>query len=242
MNEPPFLSIIIPAYRSARVLEDNLPVLLEWVKIQNFKVEIIVVNDGSDDHGATEKVASKHELAYVELEVNQGKGAAVRKGMLVAKGQIKVFTDADIPFECEALSTIVHYLTEMEYDLVIGDRGLEDSEYFERISGKRRFGSGFFTFLVGRFITTGVSDTQCGLKGFKSRIADDLFSKSRIKGFAFDVELVYIALKRNYDFKKIPVSLRSQDGGSVQVWKHGWRMAWDLLAIKYNHLKGRYRK
>lgn len=242
MNEAPFLSIVIPAYRSASVLDSNLPILLEWVKNQSFEVELIVVNDGSQDNGATQEVATKYQLVCINLDRNEGKGSAVRKGMLAAKGQLRVFTDADIPFECKALNTIVHYLTEMEYDLVIGDRGLEESEYFDRISGKRRFGSGFFTFLVGRFVTTGVSDTQCGLKGFKAAIAEDLFSKSRIKGFAFDVELIYIALKRNYDFKKIAVSLRSQDGGSVRVWKHGWRMVWDLLAIKYNHLKGRYRK
>lgn len=242
MIKPPFLSIIIPAYRSSGVLEDNLPVLLKWIGEKDYEVEVILVNDGSGDNGATKMVAEVNQLRYIELEQNEGKGSAVRKGMLSASGSIKVFTDADIPFECSALDTIVHYLSELEYDLVIGDRGLEESDYFDRISGKRRFGSGFFTFLVGRFVTTGVSDTQCGLKGFNAEIANDLFSCSRIKGFAFDVELVYIALKRNYDFKKIPVSLRSQDGGSVKVWKHGWRMAWDLLAIKWNHVNGRYRK
>ena len=125
---------------------------------------------------------------------------------------------------------------------MIGDRGLKESNYFNKISSKRRFGSGFFTFIVGRFITTGISDTQCGLKGFKREIAKDLFSVSRIKGFTFDVELMYISLKRNYDIKKIPVSLRSQEGNSVNVLKHGFKMVVDLFVIKLNHLRGFYNK
>jgi dolichyl-phosphate beta-glucosyltransferase len=119
---------------------------------------------------------------------------------------------------------------------------LDESNYFNEISAKRRFGSGFFTFIVGRFITTGISDTQCGLKGFRAAVADDLFRASRINGFTFDVELMYISLKRNYDIKKIPVSLRSQDGSSVSVLRHGFGMVLDLLRIKRNHMLGKYAK
>ena len=235
-------SIIIPSYRSADALANNLPHLMNFIKEKGWEVEVIVVDDGSNDEGETQRVAESNNCSFLTYNLNKGKGAAVRMGMLHARGEICIFTDADIPFEAEALENIINYLEFKEYDVVIGDRGLKDSNYFNKISSKRRFGSGFFTFIVGRFITTGISDTQCGLKGFKREIAKDLFSVSRIKGFTFDVELMYISLKRNYDIKKIPVSLRSQEGNSVNVLKHGFKMVVDLFVIKLNHLRGFYNK
>ena len=193
----------------------------------------------SDD---TAKIALTNCCDFYGYTNNKGKGNAVRYGISKAKGDIILFTDADIPFEGDAILKAIHYLSIKEYDLVIGDRGLDESDYFDKVSNERRFGSGLFTFFVGRFVTTGFSDTQCGFKAFRKDVAKDLFSKSLINGFAFDVELVYIALKRNYDIKKLPVILRSQDGNSVSVLKHGFGMLLDLFNIKINHLKGKYNK
>jgi dolichyl-phosphate beta-glucosyltransferase len=236
------LSLIIPSYKSAKILEHQLPYVIDFLKKQAINFEIIVVDDGSNDNQTTFHVTQKLGVKYLSYEQNKGKGHAVRLGMGQAKGDWLIYTDADIPFENEALLDIIHYLENKEFDLVIGDRGLENSHYFDRISVKRKFGSRFFTFLVGRFITTGVFDTQCGLKGFKKEIANDLFGVGRINGFTFDVELIYISLKRNYDFKKIPVVLRSQEGSSVRVFKHGLLMLIDLFRIKYFHLRGFYKK
>jgi len=213
---------------------------MEFLKEKISDFEVIIVDDGSNDNGATAEVAAENGCRFLSYPNNLGKGGAVRFGMQHAVKEIRMFTDADIPFETEAIEKMVHYLTEKEYDVVIGDRGLKDSNYFMEISAKRRFGSGFFTFIVGRFITTGISDTQCGLKGFRALVADDLFRVSRINGFTFDVELMYISLKRNYDIKKIPVSLRSQDGSSVSVLRHGIGMVLDLFRIKRNHMLGKY--
>lgn len=236
------ISIIIPSYRSAKALENNLPYLLEFIREKGLDAEVLIVDDGSMDEGETQRITESNNCRSLSYKKNRGKGSAVRFGMQYAQGDICIFTDADIPFETEAIESIIHYIDFKEYDIVIGDRGLAESNYFNKISSKRRFGSGFFTFIVGRFITTGISDTQCGLKGFRKEIAEDLFSKSRINGFTFDVELMYISLKRNYDIKKIPVSLRSQEGNSVNVLKHGFKMVLDLLVIKLNHLRGYYKK
>jgi dolichyl-phosphate beta-glucosyltransferase len=98
-----------------------------------------------------------------------------------------------------------------------------------------------FTFFVGRFVTTGFSDTQCGIKGFTAAAAEDLFSVTSVQGFAFDVEVLYVALKRNYDIKRLPVSFRStHDRSSVTLTKHAPEMLLDLFRIKWNHLRGRY--
>jgi len=236
------ISIVIPSYRSSKVLEKNLPYLKNFILEKNIESEIIIVDDGSNDNEETKKVALKNDCMFLSYPDNKGKGAAVRFGMQHANGDICIFTDADIPFEASAIETIIHYLTFKEYDLAIGDRGLEESNYFNKISNQRRFGSGFFTFIVGRFITTGISDTQCGLKGFRKEVAEDLFGVSRINSFAFDVELVYISMKRNYDIKKIPVTLRSQDGNSVNVLRHGFKMVLDLFVIKLNQLRGYYNR
>jgi dolichyl-phosphate beta-glucosyltransferase len=96
--------------------------------------------------------------------------------------------------------------------------------------------------LVGRFVVGGLFDTQCGLKGFRARVAEDIFSLSRINGFAFDIEVLYIALKRNYDLKRLPVQLRCNEESSVNVFVHGLATMKDLLRIKANHLLGRYNK
>lgn len=236
------ISIIIPSFRSVNALENNLPYLVNYLSESGKDFEILVVDDGSHDEGATQLVTEKNQAKYLTYPKNEGKGNAVRFGMNQATGDILIFTDADIPFEAEAIEAIIHYIEFKEFDLVIGDRGLEESDYFNKISNKRRFGSGLFTFIVGRFITTGISDTQCGLKGFKKEIAQDLFGVSKIKGFTFDVELIYISLKRNYDIKKIPVNLRSQEGNSVNVLKHGFGMLIDLFVIKLNHIRGFYKK
>lgn len=234
------ISIIIPSFNSAEVLKVNLPYLKNYCDESPFEIEIIVVDDGSEDSEKCKQVALDNKAVFCSYPQNLGKGGAVRFGVSKASGDLIFYTDSDIPFETDVIERAITYLTLKEFDLVIGDRGLKESEYFSMISNKRRLGSGFFTFLVGRFITTGFSDTQCGFKGFRREIAIDLFTKSRLNSFAFDVELIYISLKRNYDIKKLPVKLRSQDGSSVNVFKHGFGMFLDIFKIKINQLKGYY--
>jgi dolichyl-phosphate beta-glucosyltransferase len=236
------ISIIIPCYNSFHALETNLPYLIHFCSEKKYDVEFLIVDDGSQFPSQVSELANQFKCQFLHYPENKGKGFAVRYGVKHSKGDIIIFTDSDIPFEGEAIVTSLYYLDFKEYDLVVGDRGLKESNYFEKVTSKRRFGSGFFTFIVGRFVTTGFSDTQCGFKAFKREIALDLFSKSTINGFAFDVELIYISLKRNYDIKKIPVILRSQDGNSVSVLKHGLIMLVDLFKIKLNHLKGLYNR
>ncbi len=237
------LSIILPSYKNADVLRSQLPGFLSWMKGKNMSFEIIVVDDGSNDGGATEKVAQENNCRFIRLEKNSGKGAAVRKGMLAATGDYKMYTDADIPFDFESVEIFLHYLKDKEFDICIGDRRLPESKYFSQIKGARKLGSNIFTFFVGRFVTTGFSDTQCGMKGFKGKVADDLFSVATVDGFAFDVELLYVALKRNYDIKRLPVHFRStHDDSSVSLMKHAPGMLKDLFRIKLNHLRGKYDK
>lgn len=235
------LSIVLPSYRSAEVLRAQLPPFIAWLTTAGIPTEIIVVDDGTDDGGATAAAAGACGCRYVRLDRNSGKGAAVRAGMRAATGDYRLFTDADIPFEFEAVGQFLRYLKDKEFDVVIGDRRLPESRYFAQITGLRKLGSDLFTFFVGRFVTTGFPDTQCGIKGFSARAADDLFGVARLDGFAFDVELLYISLKRNYDIKRLPVRFRStHDASTVSLWRHAPGMIRDLIRIKLNHVAGRY--
>ncbi len=236
------LSIIIPSYKGAEILQRNIPLLIQHLKTKNESFEIIIVDDGSNDNGATQKVANELECRFIANPKNMGKGASVRNGMKVAKGEFRIFTDVDIPFELDAFDRFLHYLEVKEFHVVIGDRTLPGSSYYTKITTLRKMASNVFSFIVGRLVATGHFDTQCGMKGFRADVANDLFSVSRINGFTFDVELLYISLKRNYDIKRLPVVLRCQEGSSVNVIKHSIIMLMDVFKIKYNHLRKHYRK
>jgi dolichyl-phosphate beta-glucosyltransferase len=238
----PNVSIIIPAYRSSSALRNNLPYLMSFIKEKNLDAEVLIVDDGSADDGATEQVAKSNSCTYLSYPINLGKGGAVRYGMQHASGDFCIFTDVDIPFEKDAFERFLYYLDFKEFDVVIGDRTLPGSSYFAEVSGLRKFGSNIFSFIVGRFVAGGHFDTQCGMKGFRGEVARDLFSVGKINGFAFDVELLYISLKRNYDIKRLPVVLRCQEGSTVSVVRHGLGMVMDLFRIKWNHVNGRYKK
>ncbi|MBD3636206.1 MAG: glycosyltransferase [Crocinitomicaceae bacterium] len=237
------VSLVIPCYNGSETVANNLPDFLDYLKKKNYNFEVIIVDDGSTSPEETQKVAEQLNCRYIGLEKHGGKGAAVKAGMLAAKEDFRVFTDADIPFEYENFDLFVQHLSEKEFDIVVGDRTLPDSKYYTEISRLRKFGSNIFSFIVGRFVVGGhFADTQCGMKGFRKEVAEDIFSYCRIPSFAFDVEVLYMGLKRNYTIKKLPVQLRRQEGSSVRVFLHGLGMVVDLFKIKRNQWRGRYVK
>tara|TARA_B110000285_G_C14962004_1_gene532146 strand:+ start:249 stop:971 length:723 start_codon:yes stop_codon:yes gene_type:complete len=236
------LTIIIPSFNGSKIIANQLDEFILWLDKSIANYEIIIVDDGSKDNGETKKVAKEYSCRYLENEKNLGKGGAVKNGVLNARGDYIIYTDVDIPFTFDSIKEFYRYLKEKEFDVVIGDRTLPQSEYFEEISWFRKLGSMVFSFIIGRLVTTGMFDTQCGLKGFSKAVAQDLFSVSRINGFAFDVELLYISLKRNYNIKRLPVVLRNTEGSSVRLLKHGLIMIKELAMIKRNHLIKRYNK
>ncbi len=238
--EAPTLTMVLPAYHGAPLLARHVPTLLEYLTRLGVSHEVIVADDGTPDHGATARVAAQLGCRYVRNPKNLGKGAAVRRGMRAASGKFRLFTDCDVPYELTTIERFLHYLDVKEYQFVAGDRTLAESAYFTEIPLLRTLGSHVYSFIVGRFVAGGWFDTQCGIKGFRAAAAEDLFGVGRIDGFAFDVELFYIALKRNYDIKRLPVRLRVQEGSSVRVLRDGAAMTRDLAAIRYHQLVGHY--
>ena len=234
------LSMVIPTYKGAEMLRENLPGLIAYLSGLSISYEIIVVDDGSQDGGKTEEVAREFGCRYFANEKNLGKGAALRKGMLNAGGEFRIFTDVDIPYEYSAIERFTWYLDFKEFHMVVGDRTLANSDYYRDVPWVRSLGSRFFKFIIGRFIVTGMYDTQCGIKGFRADVAEDIFGVSRINRFAIDVELIYIAMKRNYDLKRLPVTLRHWGDSQLHIVRDGIAMFWDFAQIIFNHYKGNY--
>jgi dolichyl-phosphate beta-glucosyltransferase len=233
------LSLIIPIYNAEAFVLNTLTRLTEWKSQITYPVQIILVNDGSSDstHSIVEDyIKSKDpDIEFLSYKSNQGKGYAVKTGMLAAKGNYRIFTDSDIPFGFKILDNIIYYLDFKEFDVCIGNRKSVNSKYFMKIGGLRKLASQFFTMIISRYVVTGVNDTQCGLKGFKAEIAEKLFSKLHTRGFAFDVELLYLCYKYEFEIKRIPVIFEGNSLSTISLTTDSLRMLWDIICLPFRY-------
>jgi len=233
------ISIVIPVYNSSAYIDATIESLLGWAKKIEYKTQIIFVDDASTD-GTVEKIQGQKVSAQVELmllvnSVNRGKGYSVKRGMLEADGSYKIYTDADIPFGVGGIEKILYYLDDKEFDLCVGNRRSKWSFYHQKMTGSRRVASAVFTSIVSRYIITGVDDTQCGLKGFRADVADYLFGRVVINRFAFDVEILYLSFKNEFDIKRIPVVYSGCGETTVGLSIDSARMLWDVVRIPFRY-------
>lgn len=236
-------SFIVPCYNAGSTIRDTIELLRTYLETNDSLFgpwEIIAVNDGSTDGTASILTTLGDEIRVVDMDANRGKGAAVRRGMIEAQGAYRFFVDADAPYDLSTLQTMLRYLDDKEFDLVIGARDLADSLDLVKRSHFRILASFLYTAIVGRLVVTGVRDTQCGMKGFRSEAAQQLFGASIVNGFAFDVEILYLAFKCNYDIKRLPVKLVRNDHSSVSVIRHGLPMLWNVFMLPARYYTGRY--
>jgi dolichyl-phosphate beta-glucosyltransferase len=236
----PELSVILPCYRSAAIAAASVERLDAYLRSTGLDFEIIVVDDGGGDFPAapwSPSVGAK----LLRLPRNRGKGAAIAAGMRSARGGVRVFTDVDLPYDLELLPVIVGYIREHGFHVVIGDRTLPDSSYLTDLSLQRRIASTLFSQFVGRLVTGGFFDTQCGLKGIRADVADEIFALQRLERFSFDVEIVYLALKHKLDIKRIPVQLRNNETSTVRLLRDASRGIADIFRMKWYQMRGDYR-
>jgi dolichyl-phosphate beta-glucosyltransferase len=236
----PELSVILPCYGSATVAEASVKQLAAYLRDTGCDVEIIVVDDGGGDFPAGPWEPTP-EVKLLRLPRNRGKGRAVAEGMRAARGNIRVFTDVDLPYDLSLLPVIVAYIRDRGFHMVIGDRTLPESAYRAEISGPRRLASAIFSQFVGRIVTGGFFDTQCGLKGLRGDVADEIFALQRLDRFSFDVEIVYLALKHKLDIKRIPVQLRNNETSTIRLARDVVQGVVDIFRIKWYQLRGAYR-
>jgi glycosyltransferase involved in cell wall biosynthesis len=239
-SSPPdvFVSVVLPCYKSADVAVRSVHTLQNALNEHAWKWEIVVVDDGGGDFDEV-GWQDNERIKLLRFSKNLGKGAAIRHGILSARGHIRIFTDVDLPFGADFAPAIASFL-EAGFHMVIGDRTLPAACYHEHTSRSRRTASAFFTSFVGTLVTGGFFDTQCGLKGVRGDVADQLFPLLTIDRFAFDVEMIYVALKHRLDIKRIPVTLLNNETSSVRLVRDSLRGALDILRIKRNQLVGRY--
>ncbi|MBX3235380.1 MAG: glycosyltransferase family 2 protein [Nitrospiraceae bacterium] len=240
----PSLSVIIPAFNEAERLPSTLQRIVDYLDRRRTSYEIIVVDDGSKD-GTSQLVAAltreNRRIRLISSASNMGKGAAVRRGMDAAKGDFRLFADADGATPIEELARLEAAIN-AGADLAIGSRALasRDHAYTVRAGRYRSTLGSLFNLVVQRLGVTGLSDTQCGFKLFRRAIAQDLFSVSCVDGYAFDLELLYIAQQRRYRIAEIPVNWADQPGSKVRPWRDGMLMLREFVHVRRRDAQGHY--
>lgn len=245
------LSVIIPAYNEEENFHTgSLELVYTFLKGEKKSFEILLVNDGSTDKTKRLLTAFARDKKEVRVKTipHAGKGQALIAGILSAKGTWRLFTDFDQATPITELNKLMGY-TQKGYDIVIGSRTLGKAKRHNDPIYRRFMGWGF-RMLVHHLIYNGISDTQCGFKLFRDKVAVQLFSnlvvcgqsKKETKAYtgAIDVELLFLAAKENYRVKEVPVFWKHVYSNRVNPLRDSWRMFVELIKIRWTHMSGGY--
>ena len=234
------LSIIIPACNEEKRIPETLNRIIKYLKEKKIANEIIIVVDKSKDktleviQGYSKKFKN---IRYIYNPKKQGKGHAVKKGILSSKGNLVLFTDADISTPITELDRFLPKIK--ENDIVIGSRAHKHSKIKKKLISRVIIGT-MGNILLRLFLIKKIRDTQCGFKLFKGNVARELFSLSRINGFGFDFEIIFLAQKKRYKIIECPVNWTYCTDTKV-TWQSHFKTLSELFEIKLNHLLGKYK-
>jgi len=218
----PKLSIIVPAYNEAARLGGSLRAIVAYLKAQPEESEVIVVDDGSTDDTAA--VAEQHladsgaiATRVIRYEQNRGKGHAARTGLLAARANIALFSDADLSTPISETPKLVDPISNGQYDLTFGSRALDRGLIGVHQPWRREQGGRVFNLIVR--LATGLPfwDTQCGFKAFRMNVCRPLIEAAQIDRFGFDVELIYLAHLARLRLREIPVCWNHTAGGPLDA-------------------------
>jgi len=238
----PLLSIVIPAYNEGA--PDRLPQSLEdiyaFVAAQDFPIEVIIVDNNSSDNTAeiAAAAASQHNYIRVMSETTQGKGAAVKTGMLAAEGEYLFICDADLSMP---IGEMLKFLppNRTDYDIAIASREAPGSKRVGEPEIRHIMGR-VFNFIVRAVAIRGLNDTQCGFKCFRREVAREIFPLQTIDGWAFDVELLFMAQQRGYKIIELPITWIYKDHSKIKPLSDSIAMLLQTLKIRQNGLRGLY--
>lgn len=237
------LSIVIPAYLAGRRILKTLKRISHYCRKETLTYEILVIDDASPDDTYEKAFAFAQRdpsLQVLQNDDNYGKGYSVRKGMLKARGEYLLFTDADMPVSIQHIQTFIQDL-QNGFDLVIASKWLPGSKSRMRQGFLRRLAGRIFNLLGRLILNLPYRDTQCGFKFFRKEAAAKIFEKQKLQGFSFDTEILFLAQKWGLRVREAPVKWRDNEREStVQVMKHALGMFLDLFRIRLYDVLGYY--
>ena len=232
----PAFSVVIPCFNEAVRIGETARLTLDYLRNVSPESELIVVNDGSTDATSTVArkglAAAKIETRLLENFPNRGKGAAVRKGLLAAQKPIGLFFDADLSTPLSEIPKVIEPIANGDVDLAFGSRALDRSLIGQHQPWRREQAGRVFNLLVR--IATGLPfwDTQCGFKAFRLEVCRPILETARIDGFAFDVELLFVAHRTGLRMREIPVRWNHAEGSKVRFFQDSLRMLREVIALR----------
>ncbi len=240
MAKQPFLSLIIPVYNEEKRIKYGLTQIFSFLKNKKFSWELIIVDDGSIDN--TVALAKKLTLTIKTVKIlnsnHQGKGGALKKGVKSAQGEWLIFFDIDIATPMDEYNNFEKWMG--RFDVIIGSRKMKGAHIEVHQPFFREFGGKVFTLLTNTLVTRNISDVTCGFKLFKTKIAKDLFQRSRLADWSFDAEILYLAQKKGVKIKEVPVRWKDDPQTKVNLMKDTIDAFYGLLKIRFNDFQGLY--
>ena len=232
----PRLSVVVPAYREA----DRIAATIVRLRraLARVSVELVVADDGSGDGTAEEARRAGADLV-VALPAHRGKGAAVRAGAMAAHGRVIAFVDADLAYSPDQILTLLQAV-EAGADAAVGSRKHVDTITLLRAARGRQLAGRLFNVTTHALLLTSHRDTQCGFKAFRADVARLVFERSRIDGFAYEVELFHLMERHGLTIAEVPVTLTNTRRSSVRVLRDGAMMVRDLIRIRRWSRQGVY--
>lgn len=240
MENTSFLSLIIPAFNEEKRLPDCIAKLEGFIQSREESIEVLLVENGSTD--TTYQMVSEYQKQFSWLTVlhedKAGKGNAIRRGMLEAHGKYRMFADIDFAMPVEEVSKFIPPQLE-KFDVAIASRTAKGSVQQNK-AAIRSLSSKVFNLFVQLIAVKGIQDTQCGFKCFTAAAAEKIFSVQTIDGWAFDVEVLYIAKRFHMKIVEIPVNIFYDENSKVKLWSAVPKMMLDILKIRKNGRDGLY--
>jgi glycosyltransferase involved in cell wall biosynthesis len=235
----PFLSIVIPAHNEQNRLPGTLEKVFHFLEQQSFPSEVIVVENGSTDrtYELAQQFARQHDNLQV-IQSEKGKGAAVQRGMLEAKGDYRFMCDADLSMPVEEIVKFIPP-TLQNFDIAIASREAKGAVRYNEPSYRHLGGRGI-NFLIQTLILPGLNDTQCGFKCFRAEVAEDIFKRQTLMGWSFDIELLYVARRHGYRIVEVPIHWYHFSDSKVSALRDAVRMIQDIFRIHAKARRGIY--
>ena len=237
------LSVVIPAYNEEKRIGGTLEKVIAYLLRQEYKFEIIIVDDGSKDRTTEIAANLTHGLSnygLVKTGINKGKGSVVKTGMLKARGEFVLFMDADYSTPIEEIEKCFPAF-ELGFDIVIGSRRLPESKIKVHQPFLREMMGKVFRLIANSLLGLNVTDITCGFKCFKNNVAQGIFKKQLLERWGFDAEILFLARKSGYLIQEIPVCWVNDDNSRVSLKIDALRSFQEIIQIVFNNSIGKYK-